>query len=237
MSAASVSTSFEDAFLASPNQMGFAVVTLLAWIATSDGHLAPEEENALRHIARSAKTPTDVDLVLRIIRQPVASDLQLACEVVRHMATPQRRLLLQMAIGVALEDRLLKPAEGHILRFLADVLDLGANGFRLAFNQVTGRDPPAATDASDPKYWEPYGEQSKQHSSGASSSSTSMNRMKALAILGLDDDANEADIKLAFRRLAKIHHPDRFMSLGPEAVQAATRTFQRVKSAYDYLAR
>ncbi len=54
----------------------------------------------------------------------------------------------------------------------------------------------------------------------------------ALAVLELDSAASGADIKAAFRRLAKQYHPD---MAGPDA-EAATR-FQAVSAAYEILSR
>ncbi|WP_405418779.1 hypothetical protein [Marinobacter flavimaris] len=38
-----------------------------------------------------------------------------------------------------------------------------------------------------------------------------------------------------YRRLAQIHHPDRFTALGEESVAAASQTFVRIREAYEYL--
>ena len=54
-------------------------------------------------------------------------------------------------------------------------------------------------------------------------------------MLGLEEDASQNDVVAAFRRLAKVHHPDRFQTLGPEAQRAAHETFIRIKNAYDML--
>jgi DnaJ like chaperone protein len=47
--------------------------------------------------------------------------------------------------------------------------------------------------------------------------------------------ASKEEIKQSYRRLAQIHHPDRFSSLGEESVAAASQTFVRIREAYDYL--
>lgn len=50
----------------------------------------------------------------------------------------------------------------------------------------------------------------------------------AREILGLDDDATQGDLKRAFRRLAKLYHPDR---TGEED----STEFREAKDAYDVL--
>ncbi len=60
-------------------------------------------------------------------------------------------------------------------------------------------------------------------------------RVRALAMLGLDEAATPEQIRTAFRRMSQIHHPDRFAALGNQAVHAATESFRRIREAYEYL--
>ena len=57
----------------------------------------------------------------------------------------------------------------------------------------------------------------------------------ALRVLELDEYASRRDIKLAYRRLAQRHHPDRFHGQGDLRIALASQRFQRIKNAYDYL--
>ncbi|MDR5899096.1 J domain-containing protein [Halomonas vilamensis] len=58
---------------------------------------------------------------------------------------------------------------------------------------------------------------------------------RALAVLGLTQGANRNDIRRAYRRMAQLHHPDRFFSESEQQVALASARFQRIKNAYDYL--
>ncbi len=61
-----------------------------------------------------------------------------------------------------------------------------------------------------------------------------MNRNEALHILGLEDDASAADIKVAYRETVQILHPDKFA--GNEKLQSrATEQFKRLQEAYELL--
>lgn len=55
-------------------------------------------------------------------------------------------------------------------------------------------------------------------------------RSDALEILDLDEDASEADIKSAYRRLAKLYHPDTNLDDASTAIK-----FQQAKAAYEVL--
>ncbi len=59
------------------------------------------------------------------------------------------------------------------------------------------------------------------------------NFFKNLKFLGLNYDADEAEIKKAYRVLVKIHHPDLFKN--PTNKNKAARNFKIIKNAYDYL--
>ncbi len=65
---------------------------------------------------------------------------------------------------------------------------------------------------------------------GPGDGSRSRDEMRALDALELESDAEFKDIKAAYRRLAKDHHPD----LKPGDEEAAKR-FQQVQAAYDVL--
>ena len=55
----------------------------------------------------------------------------------------------------------------------------------------------------------------------------------AWEILGVEPDANLAEVKLAYRRLAAHFHPDTATGLSPEQREASSAAFVRIRSAYD----
>ena len=65
---------------------------------------------------------------------------------------------------------------------------------------------------------------------GPGDGNRSRDEMRALDALGLDDDADMAAVKLAYRKLAKENHPD----VNRDDAEAAKR-FQQVQAAYDVL--
>ena len=57
--------------------------------------------------------------------------------------------------------------------------------------------------------------------------------IKDLATLGLDEGAVMSQVEEAFRRLVKLHHPDRFVRSGAQAIAEATRAFGLLRKAYE----
>ena len=230
---------FAANLLKSENQMGFCVVTLLAWLASSDGEVSSGEEERLREIASSGNNGAELKLVVVSAERGEIRTLQLACEVVQELDVERKRLFLQLAVGISLEDGYLKTPEIHVLHFLADLMGLGTDGLNTIFEELTGHPFPAPGDPSSKSWWQERESDSKSEGSrkreGGNKSETKPDRIKALATLGLEEDATADEIKSAYLRLAKVHHPDRFASLGPEAVEAATATFRRIQAAYEFL--
>lgn len=53
------------------------------------------------------------------------------------------------------------------------------------------------------------------------------------AVLGLDKEASEDDIKAAYRRLCIAFHPDKHSNDEPEQRETASRQFMAIQRAYD----
>lgn len=73
------------------------------------------------------------------------------------------------------------------------------------------------------------------HEGRSQSVGPDLQRLKDLATLGLDDTAGHSDIEMSFRRLVRIHHPDRYASQGAQALADAHKAFLLLRSAYERL--
>ena len=234
---------FERLIVRSQNELGTSVLLILGWIAASDGSVDRSEVKQLSEISIASKHGPSVEALLELLKKRDTSAIQLAAEIVsRHFRGEKAKLFLEMAIGMAIADRFLRPSENHILRFLADLLGVSKVELNEIFKGVTGRAIPDPGDLSSATYWrrqESAGQRSEAEgrtsSEGPGRPSPTSRAIAAYAILGLENGASQEEITKAYRRLAQIHHPDRFSSLGKESVAAATSTFQRINEAYTYL--
>ena len=56
---------------------------------------------------------------------------------------------------------------------------------------------------------------------------------RSLNVLGVKEPLTEKDVKTAYKKMIKIHHPDFFTNEKNKA--KATKNFKKIKKAYDYL--
>lgn len=123
------------------------------------------------------------------------------------------RLFLEIQIAGAFADRQLHGAEVGILRQIAGTLGFDAElESLLALHQAGGS----------------FGDDTAAIPNGRRLDN-------AYAVLGLTEDAEDAEVKRAYKRLMAQHHPDKLVSQGlpEEMMQAATEKTQEIKAAYD----
>lgn len=81
-----------------------------------------------------------------------------------------------------------------------------------------------------------YRKSSEEHKQTNTKSTYSASRKElAFGILELAIGAPEMEIKMAYRRLAKLHHPDKFMNESPEQIRLANERFMKIQQAYELL--
>ena len=233
---------FELLLIESDNEIGTSVLLILAWIAACDGKIDSSEHKHLADISDKSKHGHDIRPIIRMAKDRDIDSFQLASEIIKkHFHGEKANLFLEMAIGMSIADGYLMPSENHILRFLADLLGVSRQRLNEIFISVTGKGIPEPSNPSEASYWRAknnsqHENSSKEDTSNKRSQPTKNSELiEAHAVLGIEIGVSKVEIKQAYRRLAQIHHPDRFASLGDESVAAATITFQRIQSAYKYL--
>lgn len=245
------------------SQVGPSFLVLLAWLAQCDGNIDERERALLEEIAESFLNEKEhMSAFFRIARNGNIGDLKLASENLRSNLRPeQRAAVFELAIAMAMADGVFSVGENHVIRFLADLLLRSEQEMNHSFRRVTGRDLPPPSDISSAKWWRENEQRrkdaeakkrasaktEKQKTNGRrgtgdpkgprTPSPQSVARFEALNQLGIDESASAEEIKAAYRRLAKVHHPDRFADLDEEIVKAATISFRRIREAYELLMR
>ena len=228
------------------NNLGVCVKFILIWIALSDDQYSDHENNYVNDIFPDSKDNVDTNTLKQIINNKNIADFILACSVINNVLDEEQKIsLAEISIGVAIADGRLSISENIILRFIADLIGLAPSIFEKLYEEYVGRNFKLPNDISSYAFWERFNKANSdnKYSNDQYSSTKDKGNVKyysneyinSLAILGLTAEATIEEIKTAYRRLAKIHHPDKFESLCKDAVGAANKTMQRIQSAYDYL--
>ena len=55
----------------------------------------------------------------------------------------------------------------------------------------------------------------------------------AFKALGIDKSATDSEVKKAYRKMAVLHHPDKYEQMGEEHQKAAKEKFQKIQDAYE----
>lgn len=137
----------------------------------------------------------------------------------RHVKQESARLnILYFLGGIAFTDGLLIEREYKVLKEITPILGLKQEQLDAVINMHQFRKE----------------EQTKETSNSTRSETA---RHQALVILELTASATEADIKTAYRKLVKIHHPDRMTGASEEHKRLAQERFLKIQQAYEFLSK
>jgi|GEM_PF-709164 len=247
------------------NPHGVAMIYLLGWLAGCDGNIDDGEKEFLREFSGLLLNDrAAADAFLPLVLLAPTSDLLTACRQLKSSVDPSKGyLVFEVTLAMAMADGVFSVGENHIVRFLGDLLGVSRQQFITSFQAVTGRTPLEPGDVSSASWWNERDkrryekeakarnakarearekarrDQDQRQSAGGRSASpppfSSPRRVESLKHLGLGPDATNEEIKAAYKRLAKVHHPDRFEGLSDEIVVAATLSFRRIREAYEFL--
>ncbi|MBB1275988.1 co-chaperone DjlA [Pseudoalteromonas sp. SR43-3] len=149
------------------------------------------------------------------------------------------QLFLEIQIQMAFSDGVLAEQEKQLLAEVSKQLGISKTHFAFVLKRYQA-------EFNFRKQQQGFNQQ--QQSQGQSSSyregsghhvppNNNMNRAQALALLGLNSDATQRDIKVAYRKLMSQHHPDKLVSQGlpKHMMELAVKKSQDIQAAYEYL--
>ncbi len=224
-----------------------SIAAVLAWLMLADGDVNPEEVRYLDAFQSAQGIGEKLWLEIVSIGQMASvPELNQAFVTIQQRLAPDARmLLLDLILGMVLADGRIHASEKLIMELIVDAIGIGADGFKQRYQEVVGRPYSSPGDVSSAAWWHAFEHQREKRANGDSAhdrntqnsyrSNRNGERIRALSILGLEEGADASAIQAAFRRLAMVHHPDRFQNLGPEAQNTAHETFVRIKNAYEFL--
>ena len=210
-----------------------ATFSVLGHMAKADGHVSPQEIALAEAVIRRMElTPETRAAAIALFNQGKADDFDLDGVLEQFRRECHRRAtLLQMFIEIQIQaayaDGLAAPAEQRILQRIRDKLGIPEFIFsrlehlaRMRWEYAQGGARPGGAGAG----WreaEPQGPTLEQ----------------AYELLGVSPQADDAEVKRAYRRLMSQHHPDKLVSKGlpEEMMKLAAQKTHEIRQAYELI--
>ena len=141
----------------------------------------------------------------------------------RHIKDPSKRLqVLYFLVGISIIDGEIIDREYAILKEITPILGLSTNDLDSVVNM----------------YIFSHQEKHRKNSNHQGDNFRyNIDEKKKIAskVLGLEPGASILEIKKSYRKLVKIHHPDRFSNESEEQQNLAHQRFIQIQEAYDFL--
>ena len=147
------------------------------------------------------------------------------------------QLFLEVQIQMAFSDGVLAEKEKQLLHEVSKLLDISKTHFAFILKRYEAefkfRQHQQRFKQQNQEQNSEYREDTGHHVPPNSN----MNREQGLALLGLNKNATEREIKVAYRKLMAQHHPDKLVSQGlpKHMMELAVKKSQDIQAAYEYL--
>ncbi|WP_165312349.1 co-chaperone DjlA [Vibrio ziniensis] len=143
------------------------------------------------------------------------------------------QFFLELQISAAFADGDIHPSERNVLHKIAQGLGFSSEQLesRLRMQEASFRF----------QHGGGFGGQQRHHHSSAGGqwqqASTKDRLSDAYSVLGVSENADDKEIKRAYRKLMNEHHPDKLMAKGlpPEMMNVAKEKSQEIQQAYDLI--
>ena len=215
-----------QAYYSQSSDFSMSLVMLTGAVMQADGKVMRSELDYVKSFfVKHFGEEQSIEMVkmLKEVLQHAIDTREVAMQMRSRMAHPSRLQLLHFLFGIANADNSISPEELRLLHQIARFMGISQMDFqsvRAMFGFQYGRQSAGGGGSRQ------YTQQERQNNIG-----------RAYEILEVSESATASEIKNAYRKMAKKHHPDRVASMGERFQQDAKEKFQKIQEAYEQIKR
>ncbi|WP_139134282.1 DnaJ domain-containing protein [Crocinitomix algicola] len=206
------------------NDFTHILILLSAEVIKADQRIYPKELELVRARLAHEFDARTVERYMQDLQLCLKKKVKIEslCRQINIRLTPAEKLqLLNFLTGLTVTNGKMIDYEYDLLRKISRLIDVSEHQFRsilamFRFQRIHS-----------------YSNQKKSENRPRYESKTSLS--SAYSILGIQENASDIEVKKAYRKMAKLHHPDRVIHLGQEFQKSAKIKFQKVSDAYELI--
>jgi len=210
-------------FLRGEEKFIHAILLLAAYVARSDGEVSQAEVDLIQKQLEEDFKPDKAAEYARYFREHTKKYVKIGkiCRTIDYDFDAYAKThLLYLLVGIATADKVLKESELEALKRVARLCHIKAS-------LIT------ALKSFEFRKEKSYQQRSKSHQQKSAPKASILK--KAYALIGVAENESMEAIKKAYRKLAKLHHPDKVIHLGKAYQHKAKEKFQTIVEAYEII--
>ncbi len=227
-------------FVKKSDDFSVALVFLATYLMLSDGNRSKEEyefiEDYFTKFHRGNKRLGKAAAELARHIDATTKDYTDICETIKRYARKTGKLqLIDFLCELAFADATLDKKEHKNIQLIGFKIGLEKQEFITILNSHIAKRLKEQKKRRQKK-------KTSRRATGAKSRKASprglgMGMEMACKILGIPRNCTAAELKKAYRKMARLHHPDKVAYLGKEHVEQAAERFDQIADAYQYIKR
>ncbi len=208
-----------------------ATFSMLGYLAKADGRVSKEEiayaERVMQNMSLSSEQRQAAIWLFNEGKKPGFHPDEILLQLKQQLGRRRNlmRVFIEIQVQAAFEDGVLHTAEEQVLLNSCRMLGISEMDYRAIVYMIEAMGG----------FEQQHGRQG--HGRKESRTTGSLQLADAYRILGVDQSANDSEVKKAYRRLLSQHHPDKLVSKGlpDEMMRIATEKTHQIKQAYELI--